>query len=120
MHTIITGVHLEITEAIRNYTLEKVQPLEKLISKDDTSAQLQIELSKVSNHHVNGEIFQVEALLHIKGKEIALKATKDDLYKAIDTIKDMLTREISQNKDKERSLVRRGAHNVKNLFKKLI
>ena len=120
MHTIITGVHMEITEAIHSYTMEKVRPLEKLVARDDTSAKLSIELSKASNHHVNGQVFQAEALLHIRGKDTALKTTQDDLYKAIDVLKDMLVRELSQHKDKERSLVRRSAHKVKALFKKLV
>lgn len=119
MHTIITGVHMEITDAIRSYTLEKMHSLEKLIHRDDTSAQLNIELSRTSNHHVSGQVFQAEALLHIRGKETALKTTQDDLYKAIDILKDMLMRELAQHKDKERSIIRRSAHKVKSLFKKL-
>ena len=111
---------MEITDAIRNYAQEKMQPLERLVAHNDTSAKLSIELSKTSNHHVNGQVFQAEALLHIRGKEVALRTTQDDLYKAIDVLKDMLTRELAQHKDKERSLVRRGAHRVKSLFKKLI
>ncbi len=119
MHTILTGVHMEITEAIRDYTLEKMQSLDKLVSRDDTSAKLVVELSKTSNHHVHGQVFQAEANLHIRGKETTLRTTQEDLYKAIDVLKDMLTRELSQHKDKERSIVRRSAHKVKSLFKRL-
>ncbi len=111
---------MEITDAIRTYTLEKMQPLEKLITQGDTSAKLSVELSKTSNHHVNGQVFQAEALLHIRGKEVALRTTQEDLYKAIDVLKDMLTRELSQHKDKERSVIRRSAHKVKSLFKRLM
>ncbi len=119
MHIIITGVHIEITEAIRSYAMEKMRSLEKLLSKDDTSAKLTVELSKVSNHHAHGEVFQAEGLLHIRGKESSLKTTQDDLYKAIDVLKDMLSREMSTHKDKERSLIRRSAHKVKALLKRL-
>ncbi len=119
MHTTISGVHMEITDAIREYTFEKMQSLEKLIASNDTGARLAIELSKTSNHHVHGQVFQAEALLQTRGKERALKTTQEDLYKAIDVLKDMLTRELSQHKDKERSLLRRGAHKVKSLFKKI-
>lgn len=120
MHTTITGVHMEITDAIHGYTMEKMSTLAKLVARDDTSAKLSIELSKASNHHVNGQVFQAEAVLHIRGKDTALKTTQEDLYKAIDVLKDMLVRELSQHKDKERSMVRRGAHRVKALFKKLV
>jgi ribosomal subunit interface protein len=111
---------MEITDAIRSYTLEKMNSLEKLIRRDDTSAKLSIELSKTSNHHVNGQVFQAEALLHVRGKDMSLRTTQEDLYKAIDVLKDMLTREMSQHKDKEKSIVRRSAHKVKSLLKKLI
>ncbi len=120
MHIIITGIHMEITEAIRNYIFEKMKPLEKLVPKGDTSAQLTIELSKTTNHHQHGNIFQAEARLKVKGKEKTLTTTQNDLYKSIDIVKDMLSRELATYKDKERSVVRRGAHKVKALFKRLL
>lgn len=120
MHIIITGVHIDVTDAIRSYTLEKLSTLEKFIPKDDTSAKLSVELSKVTNHHAHGDVFQAEAQLHIRGKEVTLKTTQDDLYKAVDVLKDMLVREVASYKDKERSIVRRGAHKVKMLLKKIV
>lgn len=120
MHIIITGVHMEMTDAIREYALEKMGALDKFVSKDDTSAKLSLELSKTTNHHTHGSFFQAEAQLHISGKTTTLRTTQDDLYKAIDILKDMLSRELVQHKDKERSTFRRGAHKVKALFKKLI
>lgn len=120
MHIIITGVHMEMTDAIREYALEKMSALEKFISEDDTSAKLNLELSKTTNHHTHGSFFQAEALLHVKGKTISSRTTEDDLYKAIDLLKDMLTRELTQHKDKERSVFRKGAHRMKDLFKKLM
>jgi ribosome-associated translation inhibitor RaiA len=65
-------------------------------------------------------VFQAEAQLHIRGKETVVKTSQDDLYKSVDILKDMLVREFSQHKDKERSVFRRSAHQVKALFKKLI
>lgn len=109
-----------MTDAIREYSLEKMKTLEKFIPKDDTSARLSLELSKTTTHHTHGAFFQAEAQLHIRGKATTLRTTQDDLYKAIDILKDMLARELAQHKDKELSSIRRGAHKVKALFKKLI
>lgn len=120
MHIMITGVHMEMTDAIRDYALEKMQSLEKYIPSDDTSAKLAVELSKTTNHHAHGDVFQAEGHLHIRGKETTVRTTQDDLYKAIDILKDMLTRELAQHKDKERSIFRRSAHKMKALFKRLI
>ena len=119
MHIIITGVHMEMTEAIRNYAYEKFKALEKYVSRDDTSGKLSVELSKTTNHHVNGQVFQAEAQLHIRGKDRTVRTTQDDLYKAIDILKDMLQRELAAHKDKERSVFRRGAHKVKQLLKRI-
>jgi ribosomal subunit interface protein len=120
MHITITGIHMEMTEAIKDYAYEKMSALEKYVPKDDGSAKLAVELSRTTNHHAHGDVFQAEAQLHIRGKASTVRTTQDDLYKAIDTLKDMLTRELATHKDKERSILRRSAHRVKNLLKKLI
>ena len=119
MHKIITGIHVEITDSIRDYTLEKLNSLDKYIPQGDTSAKITVELEKTTNHHSYGDVFQAEAQLHIKGKDITIRAVEDDLYKAIDMLKDMLSRELSSYKDKERSLIRRSAHRMKDLIKRL-
>ena len=111
---------MDMTEAIKNYTLEKMSSLDKYISKDDSSAKLSIELSKTTNHHTHGDVFQAEAQLHVRGKSSSVRTTQDDLYKAIDTLKDMLTRELASHKDKERSIIRRSAHKMKAVLKRLI
>lgn len=111
---------MEMTDAIRDYALEKMKTLEKFIPQDDSSTKLALELSKTTNHHTHGDFFEAEAQLHIRGKVITVKTTQDDLYKAVDILKDMLSRELIQHKDKGRSLFRRSAHNVKSLFKRLM
>lgn len=120
MHIIITGVHMEMTEAIRNYAMEKMRTLEKYVPAGDTSGKLTIELSRTTNHHAHGDVYQAEGILHMRGKESTQRTTQDDLYKAIDVLKDMLVRELAEGRDKERSIVRRGAHKVKQLLKRLI
>ena len=120
MHITITGVHLEITDAIKNYTLEKIGTLEKYVSKNDSGARIEVELSKTTYHHTHGDVFQAEANIHIRGKVSSVRTKQDDLYKAIDTLKDMLARELATHKDKERSIVRRGAYQVKQLLKRII
>lgn len=111
---------MEMTDAIRDYALEKMKSLEKYIPKDDTSAKLSVELSKTTNHHIHGAFFQAEAHLHIRGKQTTMRTTQDDLYKAIDLLRDKLIRDLASHSDKTRSVFRRGAHKVKSLFKNLM
>ena len=113
MHIIITGIHLEVTEAIHSYVLSKLTVLDKYIRSDDTSAKLSVELSRVTNHHQHGQVYKAEGHLHIRGRTVTLEATEEDLYKAIDVLRDMLIRDVSTHKDKERSILRRSAHKIK-------
>ena len=117
MHIIITGVHIEITDAIREYVNTRLSSLNKYSSKNDTSAKLSVELSKTTAHHAHGDVFQVVVQAHIKGSNVNVKAVREDLYSAIDEVKDMLARELTEEKDKRISLFKKGAHKLKKLLK---
>lgn len=117
MQITITGVHIEVTGAIKEYIHEKYEILQKY-TKDDHTARLAIELSKTTEHRQQGDMYQVSALLTRKGKEKSLDTVSDDLYKSIDLMKDKISRELTEGKDKELSLFKRGAHKIKNLVKR--
>jgi putative sigma-54 modulation protein len=117
MHITITGIHIEITDAIREYVNTRISSLSKYSVKGDTSATVAVEVSKTTAHHTHGDVFQAEAQAHIKGKNIHVRAVKDDLYSAIDEVKDMLARELTEEKDRRISLFKKGAHKLKKLLK---
>jgi len=117
MQIIITGIHIEITQAMAEYTEEKLGTIRKYL-KGGSSAKLTVEFSKVTEHHHKGDMYQVAALLARKGKENSLETVSEDVYKCIDLMKDKLMREVSDEKDKEISIIRRSAHKIKNLLKR--
>jgi putative sigma-54 modulation protein len=117
MHITITGIHIEITDAIREYVNTRLASLDKYAVKGDTSAAVSVELSKTSSHHNHGEVFQVVAQAHVKGTSFNVKTVREDLYSAIYEIIDMLARELTEQKDKRISLFKRGAHKLKKLLK---
>ncbi|RDE24961.1 ribosome-associated translation inhibitor RaiA [Motiliproteus coralliicola] len=57
-----------------------------------SSAQINIEQSERED--------EVEAILHIKGKDIFAKASGQNLYVAIDTLKDKIDRQLAKAKEK--------------------
>ncbi|WP_421862213.1 ribosome hibernation-promoting factor, HPF/YfiA family [Motiliproteus sp.] len=57
-----------------------------------SSAQINIEQSERED--------EVEATLHIKGKDIFAKASGQNLYIAIDTLKDKIDRQLAKAKEK--------------------
>jgi putative sigma-54 modulation protein len=117
MKIIISGAHLEITDAIEEYAEEKLSIVKKY-TKDDHSARLSVEIAKTTAHHAHGAIYKVSALFVRKGKEKSLEVISDDVYKGIDLMKDKLGRELSDEKDKELSLFKKGAQKIKGLLRK--
>ena len=76
-------------------------------------------LSKNTNHHKAGNIFHADCRIQIKGEEFYGSADEEDLYVAIDVVKENLFREINKNKDRKQTLFKRGASSVKKMLKGL-
>ena len=88
---------IELTDAIRDYAEEKFTSLEKFadIVKAD------IDLGMTSQHHTQGQVFFCEAHIFIAGKDFFIKRDEEDLYKAIDKVKDHLKNELAKWKDRQ-------------------
>ncbi len=88
----LTGHHLELTDAIKDYVQEKMQKLER---HREGLAQIQVILS------VQKLVQKAEAKIHIKGSEIFANAESEDLYAAIDLLVDKLDRQLLKHKEKQ-------------------
>lgn len=107
-----------ITPAISDYIEKRLDAIEKFF-KDDTTAKCDVELARTTSHHKQGGIFKAEIHIIAKDKNIYASSEKEDLYVAIDTVKDDVLREIKSSNDKQRSLIRRGGAQIKNILKGL-
>ena len=113
---------MELTEAIEDYIYKKVTNLEKLISTIETEkgeAMVDFEVAKTTNHHRAGEIFRADCIIKIAGDKFYGSSTNEDLYTAIDEVRETLFREIRKNKDRKQTLFKRGASSVKKMLKGL-
>lgn len=118
----LVGKNMELTEAIKDYVLKRVTNLEKLLSrveKGGGKVMANFEIGKSTNHHKSGQIFHADCLIKIDGKEFYGSADKEDLYQAVDAIKDSLYNEINRNKDRSQTLLYRGARSIKKMMKGL-
>jgi putative sigma-54 modulation protein len=88
----ITGQHIEITDAIRNYVTDKLPRLEKHF---DNIIGAHVIL-KVEKH-----IHTAECTLSVGGgPRLHAEDTNNDLYAAIDTMLDKLDRQVRRHKSK--------------------
>jgi len=91
MNLTLTGVHLEITPAIRAYVLSK---LERVNRHFDHVIDVNVVLS------VDKLRKKVEANVHVRGKDIHAEAIDPDMYAAIDMLADKLDRQVLKYKEK--------------------
>ncbi len=114
--------NIEITDAIHDYVEKRVTNLGKLLSdieERDGEISVLFSLSKTTHHHKGGEVFHADCSINIKGKKFYASVNKQDLYEAIDAVKEDLFMEITKNKDKKQTLFKRGASSVKKMMKGL-
>lgn len=116
MNTMIKGINVEITDAIREYAMRKIDSISKMIKKSE-STQVAVELSKTTNHHKQGDYFHASIRIDMNGQEFHAESDQEDLYAAIDDARDQIVRTMTYTKDRKESLYRRGARSVKKMFK---
>lgn len=116
------GKNIEITSAIHEYVVKKITNLGKLldvIEQNTGEIFVNFIVAKTTNHHKGGEFFRAECKIDTKRGSYFSSADKEDLYEAIDAVKENLFREINKNKDKKNTLFHRGARKIKDITRGL-
>ncbi|OSM97428.1 MULTISPECIES: ribosome hibernation promoting factor [Lonsdalea] len=87
----ITGHHVEITDALRDFLTTKFAKLEQYFDRiNQVYVVLKVE-----------KIQQIaEATIHVNGGELHATSEADDMYAAIDLLIDKLARQLNKHKDK--------------------
>ena len=114
--------NMELTPAIHDYVIKRVTNLEKLLRKIEEQGGdvvVRFDVGKTTKHHKGGEIFHADCLISTKNGKFYSSADREDLYAAIDSVKDNLFHEMEKNKDRKQTLFRRGAMSVKKMLKGL-
>ena len=92
MNLHLTGHHLEVTPALREYLRSK---LERVTNHFDHVIDVKMTLS------VEKLIHKVEATLHVPGNDLHVACTDENMYSAIDLLADKLDRQVLKHKEKQ-------------------
>ncbi len=95
----VKSTKLELTEAIRNYFQEKMDMLEKYFGSIKV-INCDVEIEKLAGRQRKGKIFRAEVNLQVPGEILRVEKTADNMYKAIDKVKDHLELIIKKYKEK--------------------
>lgn len=99
MNINIQAKGIDMTGAIKQYVEEKAGNLEKYF---DNIIGVDVIVGMDSQHHHKGSVYFAEFNVAIPGKNINLKKEAEDLYKAIDKVRDHLKVEFEKMKGKMR------------------
>jgi putative sigma-54 modulation protein len=113
INTKATGISL--TPSISEYIEKKLNVLEKFFREEDVLAN--VEVGRTTRHHKSGDIFRAEIHIIAGGQNYYSVAEEDDLYAAIDEVKDEIVHEMTSKRKKAARLLRRGGAQIKNLLK---
>lgn len=100
MNIKIKATKIEATPAIKAYIQEKMDMLEKYLGGIQ-ALNLDFEIDKPIGNQHKGDIFRAEANLQVPGEVLRVEKTENDLYKAIDKVKDHLEQVITKYKEKK-------------------
>lgn len=90
----ISGHHVEVTQALKDYIQDKFTRIER---HSDTIHSIHVILS------VEKLLHKAEATVRISGAEIFANAESEDMYAAIDGLVDKLDRQLLKHKEKSKS-----------------
>lgn len=90
----ISGHHVELTPAIKNYVNTKLDRLERHHDRI-TSTNVILSVDKLRQ--------KAEASVHVSGKDFFANCESEDLYAAIDLLADKLDRQLIKHKEKMRN-----------------
>ena len=90
MNVQVSGHHVEVTPAIREYVTEKIG---KVTRHFDQVIDVNVILS------VEKLVQKAEVNVHVSGKDIFVKSEDADMYAAIDSLVDKLDRQVVKHKE---------------------
>jgi len=96
MNLTISGHHLDVSPALREYVLTK---LERVTRHFDNVVGVTVILS-VEKLAEKERRQHAEVTLHVKGKDIFAECASEDMYAAIDQLMDKLDRQVVRHKGK--------------------
>lgn len=107
MITTIKGTNIDLTDALKTYAKEKI---ESLTTYFDNIQNADIDIGLRSNHHQKGKVYYAEVNLSVPGTLLRVEKEAEDLYKAIDKVRDHFKIELEKMKgkkrDKDREVIR--------------
>jgi putative sigma-54 modulation protein len=111
----IKATGISLTPSISEYAEKKLNMLDKFFREEESL--INIEVGKTTRHHKSGDVFRAEIHITADGEEYYAVSETEDLYAAIDEVKDEIIHELTSRRKKAYRLFKKGGAKIKNLLK---
>lgn len=104
---ILSGIHLDLTPALKSYVQEKV---DRLFRHESHIVRVRVEL-EFDDRSVEKKNFIAKGHIQIAGPDINISVASDDAYKSIDLLVDKLDRKL-RRRSRLRKVKRNHPHEI--------
>jgi len=94
----IKGTKMDLTPELKDYIEKKMLLLLKYYGN---ILRADVEVEYTTAHHQKGQLYRAEVNLDVPGKLLRVEKTEEDIFKAIDKVKDHLKIELVKYKSKQ-------------------
>lgn len=102
MKIMIHGLHMEVTPSIYAHIEEKIGSIAHMLdAKHLQLAEVRVEVGRTTEHHNKGDVHYAEANLKMGSEFFRATSNHEDLYAAINEVRDELERQLRKHKTKE-------------------
>ncbi len=121
MNITFQGTNLDLNDDLRSFVEEKLNDAFKAFGHIKTDPiRVAVELERTTRHHrKNDALYRAEANVSVPGRLIRAEESSDDLYQAIVAMKETLTREIRQWRERHLDQRRNGGRAAKEMLRRL-
>ncbi|MDA3802499.1 MAG: ribosome-associated translation inhibitor RaiA [Patescibacteria group bacterium] len=93
----LKGTKMDVTDSVREYFQDKMDMMEKFLG-DEQVYNCDCEVEKEAEQN-KGKIYRAEVNLELQGKLLRVDKTEEDIFKAIDKVKDHMVEMIKKYKE---------------------
>lgn len=118
MNVIIKATNHELTEPTRDLIENKFGVFDRWFRRQGDEVVLQCEVEQSVAVERAGARYRAEGNLNVNGEQYRAEAMSGTLEGAVDAVRDELIRELSKERGKKQSLLKRGRTAIKNMLRR--
>ncbi len=108
---------IELTASVEEYMAKKMAALDKVAGHFGEALSAHVEAGRTTRHHRTGDVFRVEIMIHVPGKELRAESVGKTVLEAMDKAQEDMRTELERHKEKSVDAKKRGGAELKQMLR---